>query len=139
MTTELDPIHELYLYTLAHPAPVFLHQHAVDAHTAQTASDASKPIAVVFALTGLYLYLEKGFTGRQVQKAHMQMARQRRQWPRLPLPAYRGSIRAEDVLLAAPGSLRDAAIERWCQTVWQSWSHCRGEIVELAKRELSVH
>ena len=49
-------------YTLAHPDAAFIHQHIVDAFTAQTANRDSKPIAVAFALIGLGLYLEKNYT-----------------------------------------------------------------------------
>lgn len=30
-----DPFHELSFYTLSHPDPSFIHQHSVDAYTAQ--------------------------------------------------------------------------------------------------------
>jgi hypothetical protein len=72
MATDLDDLyHELSCYTLAHPDPSFIHQHIVDAYTAQHARETTKPIALVFALIGLYLHVEKNFTGRQVQRFHM--------------------------------------------------------------------
>ena len=55
---------EMAYYTLAHSSPSFLHQHVVDAHTAQHTDETTKPIAIVFALIGLYLFLEKDFSGR---------------------------------------------------------------------------
>ena len=73
MTTD-DLYNQLALYTLAHPDPRFIHQLVVDAYTAQNADDNTKPIALVFALIGLYLHIEKGYTGKQVQRAHMQLA-----------------------------------------------------------------
>jgi len=51
--------YELSYYTLAHPGPASIHQHVVDAFTAQTGDRGLKPIAVAFALTGLCLYLER--------------------------------------------------------------------------------
>lgn len=138
MAPELDPIHELYGYTLSHPGPAFLHQHVVDAHAAQMASEESKPIAAIFALIGLYLHVEKSFTGRQVQVAHMQMARQRRVWPHLQIPEHRGAMCAADVLAVPPGPDRDAAIHRWCEIVWASWKESHTEIAELARRELGI-
>ena len=53
MTEMLDDYHELYAYTMGRPR--FILQHVVDAHLAQTATAASKPIGVIFALAGLYL------------------------------------------------------------------------------------
>jgi hypothetical protein len=138
MAPELDPVHELYGYTLSHPSPVFLHQHVVDAHAAQTASEESKPIATIFALIGLYLHIEKSFTGRQVQMAHMQMARRKRAWPRLQIPEQRGAVSAADVLAVPPGPERDAAIHGWCVAVWASWKERHIEIAELARKELGI-
>ena len=61
--------HELSLYTLSHGDAFFIHQVAVDAYAAQHAGPASKPITVAFALIGLCLLLERGHTGRAVQRA----------------------------------------------------------------------
>ena len=63
--------------------PGFILQHAVDAFAAQTANEQSKPIGVVFALVGLYLHVEKQFSGRQVQQVHMKLGRLKREWPRV--------------------------------------------------------
>ena len=92
MTPDPDDLyHELSYYTLAHPGPSFIHQHIVDAYTAQHANETTKPIAVIFALIGLYLHVEKNFTGRQVQRFHMKLAKIRRQWVRPQLPKERGA------------------------------------------------
>lgn len=79
--SDQDLYNQLALYTLQLPDPEFIHQHIVDAFAVQHAGPASKPIAIVFALIGLYLYLEKGFNGRQVQQAHMRLARQKNTGP----------------------------------------------------------
>jgi len=130
--------HELSFYTLAHPSPAFLHQNIVDAYAAQKADETTKPMTIVFALLGLYLHVEKNFTGKQVQKAHMQLARHRRQWFRPPLPADRGAIVVSDVVAAPPGPHRDAMIHNWCVSVWKAYGAAREQIVELAKQELGV-
>ena len=88
-----DLYNELAFYTLAHPDPAFIHQLVVDAYAAQNANEATKPIAIVFSLIGLYLHLEKGFTGKQVQRAHMQLAKWPNTWTKPPLPTIRGAIR----------------------------------------------
>jgi hypothetical protein len=129
---------ELAFYTLAHGDPRFIHQHAVDAFAAQNAGPSSKPISVVFGLAGLYLYLEKGFTGRQVQKAHMQLARRRKDWPTLALPDERGEISIRDVLKAETGRARDEKIREWSASVWEAWRPNRQQIVELVHRELGI-
>ena len=137
-TSNQDLYDELAYYTLSHGDPSFIHQNVVDAFTAQHADEHSKPIAVVFALVGLYLYFEKNFTGKQVQQMHMRLAKHRKQWPRLPQPVQRGNITAREVLAAPPGEERDKMIHAWCASVWQEWKECRPQILDLLKKELDI-
>jgi hypothetical protein len=123
--------HELMFYTLGRGDAAFLHQNVVDAYTAQHADENTKPMAVVFALVGLYLHVERNVTGRQVQKVHMQMASRRREWPRLLMPIERGRVAVADVVAAEPGELRDALIREWCESVWEAWRQSRPQIAEL--------
>jgi Family of unknown function (DUF5946) len=109
--------HDLCCYTLTHGHPAFLHQHVVDAFSAQDARDGDKPMRLTFALIGLYLHVERGFTGRQAQLAHVKLARKRRRWPELQVPNDRGSITAATVLGAEPGSQRDEMIDAWSRCV----------------------
>lgn len=127
---------KLAFYTLAHPDPKYIHQHIVDAFAAQTANEDYKPIKVAFALIGLYLYLEKGFTGKQVQLAHMQLARKRKTWPKFVLPENRGSITVDDVLAAAPGEERDHLVKNWCESVWEAYKSVHKQVKDLVKAEL---
>lgn len=120
MSAEQDAYDELCCYTLAHREPTFVHQHVVDAFAAQQASAETKPIQVAFALVGLYLHLERGLTGREVQRVHMTLAKRSRTWPTFALPASRGAITAVDVMAAPEGSQRDRAIDAWCASVWDA-------------------
>ena len=120
---------ELYVYTMGRGN--FILQHVVDAQQAQTATQDSKPMGIVFSLVGLYLHVEKRFTGAEVQKAHQKLARQKRQWPTIQLPQSRGNITAIDVMAAPAGPERDAAIDRWCELVWKAFSDSRDVIVRL--------
>ncbi len=138
MPTDLDLFHELSFYTLSHDDPAFIHQNSVDAYTAQHADETTKPIAVVFALMGLYLHVEKHFTGKQVQLAHMRMAKQRKEWPRLPVPPQRASITVADVVAADAGAPRDGMIREWCESVWEVWHEARPEVAAISKNELGV-
>jgi hypothetical protein len=117
--------------TLARGDLAFLHQHVVDAFAAQYADATTKPITIAFALVGLYLHIERGTSGRDAQRVHMLLARRRRQWPTFRLPDRRGSITVHDVLAAPPGRERDAAIERWCASVWDAWKDQRAAVVAL--------
>ncbi len=120
---------EVYAYTIGRPG--FILQHVVDAFGVQTANDESKPIRVVFGLVGLYLHMEKQFSGHRVQKAHMELGRRTREWPRMLIPDDRGSVTIADVLAAPPGPERDRAIEDWCRSVWTAFSGNRQTIVTL--------
>ncbi len=120
---------ELYVYTMGRGG--FILQHVVDAHKAQMATENSKPIGVVFSLVGLYLHLEKGFSGGQVQQVHKTLGQQKRQWPTIPLPMGRGELTAADVMAVSAGPERDAAIDAWCRSVWTSCQGCREVIVRL--------
>ena len=110
MAATEDLFHELAYYTLAQPREEFMHQYVVDAYGAQTASAFDKPIRLAFALIGLYLHVELGCNGRQVQRIHTRLARRKPQLPRISIPASRGIISVADVLKAPPGPERDRKI-----------------------------
>jgi hypothetical protein len=139
MPTDQEIYDELSFYTLGLGDQAFLHQNIVDAYAAQHVDEQTKPIRTVFALIGLYLTLEKGFTGRQVQQMHMRLAKQRKQWPKLSPPKATANITVADVLTAAPGEARDHAIQNWCVAVWETWQQRRNAIVELVQTELDIH
>ena len=119
--TEADAYNELQGYTLMLRDEAFIHQHVVDAWMAQHADETTKPIGLTFALVGLYLHFERGFSGRQVQLAHVALGRRKRAWPGFPLPADRGEITTVEVIAAPPGSERDRAIDAWASSVWQAY------------------
>lgn len=123
---------ELSFHTLGHGDPCFIHQLLVDAYAAQHASPASKPIATAFALIGLFLFAERGFSGREVQRAHMALARRQRAWPRFEPPRSRGTLTVADVVAVPPGGGRDAMLKRWAKSVWLAWEKDHARVAELA-------
>lgn len=129
--SQQEQYYELCYYTLAHPSRAFIHQHIVDAYTAQTATANTKPIAISFALIGLYLYIEKKLTSRQVQQAHIHLTKKKKEWPAFKLPKQRGDITVSDVLNIMPGEMRDAMIHRWCASVWQAYSDSHEQVVQI--------
>ena len=122
--------HELALYTLAHPSPRFIHQHVVDAFSAQQADEQTKWITLYFALVGLYLFVEKHYTGKQIQEEHIRLSNRPKEFIPFPLPLFRGHVTIQDVLAQDPGAERDQAIEDWCDSVWQAYGATRFLIVE---------
>src|SRR5262245_54384032 len=133
MNPEEAAYHELCAYTLQLGDPAFIHQHVVDAYAAQHATEATKPIGVAFSLAGLYLHVERGLSGREVQRAHMQLARQKRTWPSFRLPDDRGAITVRDVMAVPEGALRNEAIDRWCVSVWDAFAANRPAVIELLR------
>jgi len=79
----LDRYFEMTCRTLVWGDSGFIHQHAVDAYAAQHSSGRMPPITTAFALMGLYLALEREYTGRQVQFAHVKIGKKKSDWPRL--------------------------------------------------------
>jgi hypothetical protein len=135
-TSDRELYNELAYYTLAHGDKEFIHQYVVDAYIAQHADEKTKPIAITFALVGLYLHAEKNHTGREVQLAHTKMAKERKDWPRFELPEERGTTMVADVLRVKPGPERDQAIRDWVKSTWAAWQNARPQIIALAKKEL---
>jgi hypothetical protein len=129
LTDEQAAYEELYVYTMGRPG--FILQHVVDAWAVQTTDADTKPIKVVFGLIGLYLRVEKGWTGRQVQLKHMELGKRKRDWPRVRLPEGRGKMRVTDVMVAVEGETRDRAIDGWCRSVWEACGEARHTIVTL--------
>jgi hypothetical protein len=137
MRTEArEEYYELSYYTLAHPDPSFIHQHIVDAYTAQSATADTKPIAVAFSLIGLCLYVEDHRSGRDVQRVHLELARNHRSWPTFRLPQQRGTITVADVVAAPPGDERDDMIRRWCTSVWDAWQESHASVRALLQDAL---
>ena len=134
MPSEQQAYEELQAYTLALGDPAFIHQHVVDAWAAQHAEEGTRPIALTFALAGLFLYLERGFDGRQVQRVHMLLGRHKQPWPLFPLPRERGSITAAEVMAAPAGPERDRAIEAWCASVWDAFRDSHRRVAELLEQ-----
>lgn len=124
---------ELSAYTLSKGDPDFLHQVGVDAYGAQHSGGPTRSITTVYALLGLCLAIEHGHTGRQVQRAHMALAKRKTDWPRLEPPERPGTVTVKDVVGAEPGEARDKLLIEWARSVWMAWPQGTQEwIRELA-------
>lgn len=134
-STSFSTYDHLYVYAGTRGREQFILQNVVDAHHAQIVTKETKPVVIIMALVGLYLHVERGFTGLQVQHVHMQLGREKRQWPKIVLPQNRGSITENDVMRAPEGNERDAAISEWCRSVWDAYAENRSTIVDLLQRQ----
>ncbi len=122
----LAAFHQLTLSTLTLGDDEFVHQYAVDAWAAQHAGGPARPVSTFFALAGLYFALEHGFTGRQVQQAHVSMSRSDKQWPIFVSPDRDGETTILDVL----GN--ENLLSRWMSDVWNSWSFEQPRVRSMA-------
>jgi hypothetical protein len=130
---------ELSAYTLSHGDPRFIHQHAVDTWQLQHAMVSKSNIGIAFSLIGLYLALEKGCTGRQVQLAHMELGRTKRNWGDFEIPSSRAALTVVDVLRADPGPARDGELMQWAAAVWANWNHAYAWSRETCAKLLPSH
>jgi hypothetical protein len=124
---------KLSLYTLSKRDPAFIHQYIVDAYAAQNADQNTKPITITFALIGLYLHLEKNYSGREVQLAHMKLGKIKNPWPSFDLPKNKGAATVFDVLKAKEGEARDKMISKWSASVWEAFKESHQKIENLLK------
>lgn len=130
---------ELSAYTLSHGDPKFIHQHAVDAWQLQHAIVSTSNIGIAFSLIGLYLALERGYIGRQVQLAHMQLGRTKRNWGDFEIPSSRAPFTVADVLETEPGLARDARLMQWAAAVWANWNHAHAWTARTCANLLPSH
>lgn len=131
-----EQYYELSFYTLSLADKNFIHQHIVDAYAAQEANEHTKPITLFFALAGLYLHLEKNYTGREVQQAHVKMAEKPKHFPTFHLPENRGNILIFNILEAPPGAERDSLIYEWCRSVWAAYADQHDLIITSTEKFL---
>ena len=132
----LDTFYELTYWTLERRDVRFIHQHAVDAYEAQHAGGKTKPMTVAFGLIGLFLALEKGYTGRQVQRAHMVIARRQRDWPNLEPPSLRAVMTVHNVVEGATDAEREELLMQWAASVWGIWEERHPWVREITEKTL---
>jgi Family of unknown function (DUF5946) len=135
----LQAYSDLICYTVAKQDREFIHQHVVDAYAAQHAGGTTRNITVAFGLIGLYLALENGFTGKQVQQAHIRIARIRKDWIRLEPHKKPAALTVMDVLMATDGPEKDAMIRQWMTAVWESWADRQAWVREVTDGLLSLY
>lgn len=114
----------------------FIHQTAFDSYTAQHLGPKLKPIGGAFALIGLYMAFERGYTGRQVQLAHMALGNTRRDWPRFVSPQGQTVLTVADVVRGLSQENYRQRINAWGKAVWDWWKPEHERVAELIDRYL---
>jgi hypothetical protein len=126
----LHMFYNLTCWTRVQGDQKFIHQHAVDAYAAQHSGEKMRPITTWFALIGLFLALERGYSGRRVQQAHTKIGKRKREWPRLSPPKHPGDLTVMNVISARDAG-RDEMLMRWAASVWKSWAQAHQQVKEL--------
>jgi hypothetical protein len=124
---------ERYTAVLAREAehmPVLghLHQLTVDTYAAQHPGPGVPAISVPFALIGLLLALEEGWSGVAVRAAHGYLAERDGDWPVFGPPASRGLVTAADVAAARGPEQHAALVGRWAAVTWDAWREERDHV-----------
>jgi hypothetical protein len=122
---------ELCALPLSTGDPDFIHQLAVDAYAAQHSGANMKPITTAFALMGLFLTFERGFTGKEVQRAHMVLGKRRVSWPRFNPPARKAALTVSNVLQNLDRENYRGKIQQWAGAVWDTWENEHDRIKRL--------
>lgn len=132
-----DLYHTLSYYTLSLGDFYFIHQLAVDAYAAQHYGPRVKPIGITFALVGLYLVNERDYTGRQVQRVHMALAKKSKVWPSFRAPKEKAALTVQDVV-RVPDEQKQEMIKKWHVSVWDVWNSESELIAHLLKTHLEI-
>lgn len=114
------------------------HQLAVDAYAAQHVAENARSIGVAFALIGLYLTYERGYSGQQVQHMHMLLANRSKTWPRFAPPPTTYALTVLDVMHAPAGEQRDDMMRRWGRAVWDAWAPEHDRVKALFERVMGA-
>ena len=112
------------------------HQLLVDTYAAQHAGDRTAAITTAFALIGLELALDRGWSGNEVRDAHQMLASRYRDWPRFRPPQARAEMTVQDLALTATPAEYVEILDRWARAVWGSWRDTHRRIDELARERL---
>jgi hypothetical protein len=129
---------ELSSFTLSIRDNYFIHQLVVDTYAAQHSGLNVKPITTAFSLIGLYLTFERGYTGKEVQRAHMILGKAHRQWPLINPPKERASLTVLDVVRGLTGENYRERLDAWGKSVWLLWSPQHENISKLVKMYLTI-
>lgn len=127
--------HELSIYTLQLRDPEFTHQLIVDAYAAQHSSRQMPHITVTFALIGLYLVCNHGYTGKQAQRAHMILAHKTKSWPQFLPDDRKAELTVVDVIDCSD-NMKKEMIMKWAKAVWDSWKPEHQRVAQLVDKYL---
>ena len=112
------------------------HQLSVDAYAAQHAGDRVPPIATAFALIGLHLTLDEGWTGTAVRAAHQHLAQRFHEWLAFLPPSDPASLTIASVAASQTPREHAERVQAWARSVWEAWAADHGRVRAWAEDAL---
>jgi len=133
---------DLYMMVVGHelahvPQLGSLHQLTVDAYAAQHAGPQAPAIGVAFALIGLLLALDEGWTGGAVRAAHQHLAADHLDLPQFTPPSVPAPLTIAHVAGSRGPQAHARRVHKWAASVWHAWSTEHARVLELADRTLT--
>jgi len=130
---------EVAAYQLGHLTTLGrVHQLMVDAYGAQHAGASASRKGVAFALIGLRLSLEQGWSGDEIRDAHRYLAAASKPWPEFAPPSHGAWMTVADVAKATSPEAHARSVHGWAASVWAAWGPARDVVVALIERRLPV-
>jgi len=128
---------ELYMTVVGHelshiPQLGALHQLTEDAYSAQHAGARVPAIGMAFALIGLHLALDDGWSGNAVRAAHQFLAARHNEWPHFEPPSTPASLTIAHVAGSPTPEEHASRVRAWSASVWESWSAQHAAVREWA-------
>ena len=113
-----------------------LHQLTQDAYTGQHAGPRVPAIGIAFALIGLHLALDSGWSGNEVRAAHQYLAARHKVWPGFEPPSAPAALTVSHVAGSPTPEEHASRVRAWASSVWESWSAEHAAVQEWADQVL---
>jgi hypothetical protein len=78
--------------------------------------------------------LEHEYTGKEVQDAHIRLAKLSKEWPVFNIPEHRGDLTVIHALETDAGPTRDMAIIEWASSVWKAYKNEQEAVREMLRK-----
>lgn len=126
-----------------HPVMLRYQQLTADAYAAQHAGGDAPLMRTGYALAGLWLSIEHGFSGEDVRSIHRRMGRPTAAWPMFEAPVppqpWLTVVDVAEAGVRVPSDRGHAmAVDAWAESVWETWQRVRPGTDDAVERLLSA-
>lgn len=116
------------------------HRFTVDAYAVQHPGDNSRRAvqSVYVHLARLYLQLERGINGKQVNYFMKKMINYKTEYKWLSPPDFSGTLNINDVAKAKNLEEHKTLVYKWAESVWSAWEPHHIDIAAFAEKVISA-